>query len=84
MRLEQLPTKIRLLAMQRILEQGNTPIQSMCIAGQFIFHETPEEQDFWKEIDVGNFVDPIYTNKTEKKKIIIKLNNVLWNGYTNS
>ena len=82
MLLKKLPPKIALLAMQRISEQGKTPSQEEDIIGQFNFSGTLEGHDYWKEIYVGNFTDPVYGER--KEKIIVKLNNVLWNGSRNS
>jgi len=79
MRLKELPPKIALLAMQRISEQGKNPHQNFTIAGQFTFSDTPEGHEYWKEIQFGNFIEPVYC-KPKGSKVIIKLKNDLWNG----
>ena len=77
MKLRQLPPEIALLAMQRISEQGKKPDQDSNIASQFTFAETPEGHQYWKEVQYGNFVKPVYP-KPKGSKVIIKLKNDLW------
>lgn len=82
MKLKQLPPKIRLLAMQRISEQGKYPNPEMTLASLFTFADTPEGHAYWKEVHFGNMIMPGEYKKPKPKgaKVIIKLKNDLWNG----
>lgn len=60
MKLKDLPQPIRELAEKRIREQGNEPRLNSYLSddkseGGFNWHDTFEGEDFWNEIDNGNF-----------------------------
>jgi hypothetical protein len=81
MLIKDLPDNIRRLAMIRSREQFGDTFSNKCIflSGFFIWENTPEGKEFWQEIDLGNFVEPIYSGKS-LPKITIKLKNDLWKG----
>lgn len=76
MKLKDLPQPIRELAEKRIREQGNEPDgETDLIApdykGGFYWHKTPEESDFWEEINQGNFA-PFYERYPQSKQYTLE------------
>jgi len=70
MKISELPPGLKELAEQRRIENTNDWFDIDCddLADAFSWSETPEEEDFWNEIDTGNFT-PFYNCKVVNFKL---------------